>query len=108
MNAATLRAIADALEAQARAMRAMADDSTTGPTSMLPIAGAAERAGCSVRTIRTAIKLGDLAAFGKQRDRAVRADDLAAWIESRKVRVTEGHDDLDMDRRVARLARGSK
>lgn len=106
MSPAALRAIADAADALARLARAALTDD--GATSMLPIAVAAERAGCSVRTIRAGIRVGDLPAFGRQRDRAVRADDLAAWIESRKVKPTEGADDADMDRRMARLAKGAR
>ena len=108
MSPAALRALADAADALARLARAALAEDGASPAALLPLRVAAERAGASVRTLRDAIRLGDLPAFGKQRSRVVRAADLATWIESRKVRSTEGADDADMDRRVARLARGGK
>jgi len=57
-----------------------------------------------VRVVRDAIRRGELAAFGRMRDRAVRHADLAAWIASRALEPVEGIDDADIARRVNRLA----
>jgi hypothetical protein len=70
---------------------------------LLPLAEAARRAATSTRVLREAIRRGDLAGFGRQRDRAVRLSDLERWVESRRLAPTAGVDDPDMDRRVARL-----
>jgi len=72
---------------------------------LVPIAEAATLAQCSVRTLRDARRAGELAAYGKQRSRAVRRSDLLAWIDSRRVRPVVGVDDDAMDRRIARLER---
>lgn len=79
------------------------------PTSddLLPLAPAAEIAKCSVRTLREAGRAGELTLYGRQRSRTVRRSDLLAWVESRKVRPIEGPDDGDLERRMARLARGA-
>lgn len=57
----------------------------------------------STRVLRDAIRAGDLPAFGRQRDRTVRRDDLERWVESRRV-VHEAIDDRDIERRMRRLA----
>jgi hypothetical protein len=72
---------------------------------VLPIADAARIAGTSVRVVRDAIRAGDLVAYGRQRDRAVRRTDLDRWVESRRLRPVVGVDDGDIERRVLRLAR---
>lgn len=106
MSPAALRALADAADALARLARAAADDDATGDSaSLLPLPDAARAAATSVRVIREAIRGGDLAAVGRQRDRAVKRGDLNAWIESRKVRPIAGPEDRDIDRRIARLSR---
>jgi hypothetical protein len=74
------------------------------PTSLLPIQECARLAATSVRVVRDAIRAGDLTAYGGQRDRAVRADDLARWIESRRV-ILSGPADADIERRMQRLGR---
>jgi hypothetical protein len=68
---------------------------------------AASLAATSVRVVRDAIRTGDLPAYGGQRDRPVRASDLAAWIESRRL-VLDGPADGDIERRMGRLAKRSK
>jgi hypothetical protein len=76
----------------------------TVPSTLIPIRQCARMAATSIRVIRDAIRAGDLTAYGGQRDRAVRADDLARWIESRRV-VLAGPADPDIERRMQRLAR---
>ena len=71
---------------------------------LLRIAVAAQIAATSVRVVRDAIRSGDLAAFGRQRDRCVRRSDLDAWIASRASKPVAGPDDRDLDRRILRLA----
>jgi hypothetical protein len=73
-------------------------------TDLVRLVDAAAIAVTTVRVIRDAIRRGDLKAVGGQRDRAVRRPDLAAWVESRAVRH-DAVDDLDLDRRMRRLAR---
>jgi hypothetical protein len=80
----------------------LAPDSAPSADELLPLAEAATRAATSVRVLREAIRHGDLAGFGKQRDLAVRRVDLLHWIESRRVRI-DGVDDADIARRVRRL-----
>jgi hypothetical protein len=75
------------------------------PDALIPIAAAAERAATSTRVIRDAIRAGDLPAFGRQRDRALRRADLDKWIESRRARPIAGPADADLERRMRRLAR---
>ena len=59
----------------------------------------------TTRQLREAIGRGELQAFGSQRSRVVRRADLAAWIESRRVKSHPALDDADLDRRMARLER---
>src|SRR3974390_3380105 len=110
MNAALLLAIADAAEllasnaqALARLARASAVDSPDDASALLRIAAAAEHASTSKRVVREAIRSGDLPAYGRQRDRAVRRGDLEHWIESRRARPVAGVDDDDLRRRIRRL-----
>jgi hypothetical protein len=56
-----------------------------------------------VRVLRDAIRRGEVAAFGRMRDRAVRHADLTAWIASRALKPVDGIDDADIARRVHRL-----
>jgi hypothetical protein len=72
---------------------------------LLPIADAARLAATSERVVKEAIRRGDLAAFGRQRDRAVKRGDLLEWIETRRSKPVAGHDDADIERRMRRLAR---
>ncbi len=104
MNAAAVLALAEAAEAVARAARALAAD-TGDPADLLPLRQAACVAATSVRVLRDAIRAGDLTAFGRQRDRAVRRADLNQWVADRRFAPVRGPDDRDIDRRVARLAR---
>lgn len=79
-------------------------DVPSDPGALVPIADAARIAATSARVVRDAIRAGDLAAIGGQRDRAVRRHDLDRWIESRRVRPIAGVDDRDIERRMARIA----
>ncbi len=65
-------------------------------------------AATSPRVVRDAIRRGELAAFGRMRDRAVRHADLAAWIAGRLVKPLHDVDDADIARRVERLAQGKR
>jgi hypothetical protein len=105
MSPAALAALADAADALARLARAAAEESTRQPTELLPLKEAARAAGTSLRVVREAIRAGDLAAFGGQRDRTVRRSDVDAWIESRRLRPVAGVDDADIERRMSRIAR---
>ena len=72
---------------------------------LLTLVHAAQLAATSTRVLREAIRDGELQAFGRQRDRAVKRCDLDAWIAARRVRVEVGRDDDLIDRRVRRLER---
>jgi hypothetical protein len=108
MTPAALRAIADAAEALARVAREAAEDGGADPSKLLTLRQAAEFACTSLRTVRDAIRHGDLDAFGGQRDRTVRRGDVLLWIESRRLPVLQGPDDADIQRRMARLARAAR
>jgi hypothetical protein len=105
MTPAALVALADAADALARLARAAAEDGSVDPSALVPLSAAASTAGTSVRVVRDAIRSGELAAFGRQRDRSVRRSDLNAWIESRRSKPIAGADDADIARRMSRLAR---
>ena len=105
MNRAALQALADAADALARLARAAAEESTDDPVALVPLVDAARLAGTSVRVMRDALRAGDLAAYGRQRDRSVRRADLERWIESRRAKPAAGPDDVDIERRVLRLAK---
>ncbi len=104
MKTTAIRALADAADALARLARAVAEDPGDAD-AMLSLADAARLAATSQRVLRDAIRAGELAAYGRKRDRAVRRGDLDAWIESRRVAPVPGVDDADLVRRVRRLAR---
>jgi hypothetical protein len=105
MRPAALHALADAAEALARLAREAASERPdAGDDVLIPVAEAARLAATSVRVVRDAIRRGELAAFGRMRDRAVRHADLAAWTASRALKPVEGIDDADIARRVRRLA----
>ena len=105
MKPAALHALAEAAEALARLAREAASERPeAGDDALIPVAEAARLAATSVRVVRDAIRRGELAAFGRMRDRAVRHADLAAWIASRALKPVEGIDDADIARRVHRLA----
>lgn len=70
---------------------------------LLPLAEAARVAATAARVVADAVRAGELPAFGRQRDRAVKRGDLRRWIESRRV-THEGADDVDVERRMRRLA----
>jgi hypothetical protein len=105
MNRAALIALADAADALARLARAAVEDHADDADALVPIATAAIHAKCSGRTLTAARRAGELPMFGRQRSRTVRRSDLEAWIESRRVAPVAGPDDLDMQRRMARLRR---
>ena len=105
MKQSALHALADAADALARIARAAAEEASDDPAALIPLPEAARAAGTSKRVVRDAIRAGELPAFGRQRDRSVRRSDLQRWVESRRVRVIEGPDDLDIERRVAQIAR---
>jgi hypothetical protein len=105
MKPAALHALADAAEALARLAREAASERPDAwDDALVPVAEAARVAATSVRVVRDAIRRGELAAFGRMRDRAVRHADLDAWIASRTQKPVEGIDDADIARRVHRLA----
>jgi hypothetical protein len=105
MKPAALHALADAAEAFARLAREAASERPEAwDDALIPVAEAARLAATSVRVVRDAIRRGELTAFGRMRDRAVRHADLAAWIASRALKPVEGVDDADIARRVRRLA----
>jgi hypothetical protein len=105
MNREALLALADAADALARLARAAVADTPTGPDTLLPICEAARTAGTTPRVLRDAIRQGDLPAFGRQRDRALRKADLDQWIAARRVPVREGPTDKDIERRMNRIER---
>jgi hypothetical protein len=105
MKPAALHALADAAEALARLAReAASEPAEAWDDALIPVVEAARLAATSVRVVRDAIRRGELTAFGRMRDRAVRHADLAAWIASRALEPVEGVDDADIARRVRRLA----
>jgi hypothetical protein len=105
MNHEALLALADAADALARLARAAVVDTPTDPEGMVPIRAAARTAGTSPRVLRDAVRQGELPAFGRQRDRAVRRADLDKWIAARRVPVREGPSDRDIERRMSRIER---
>ena len=110
MKPAALHALADAADALARLAREVASEPVGAQRddALIPIAEAARLAATSPRVVRDAIRRGELAAFGRMRDRAVRHADLAAWIAGRLVKPLHGVDDADIARRVERLAQGKR
>jgi len=104
MSPAELLALAEAAEALARLARAASAQEAS--SALVPVRSAARIAATSPRVINEAIRTGDLAAYGGQRDRAVRMEDLARWIESRKVQL-DGPEDADIERRMRRLTRAA-
>jgi hypothetical protein len=107
MSPTALQALADAAEALARLARAAASDpdSKHPNDALVPLAEAARIAATSIRVVRDAIRNRQLVAYGRMRDRAVRRTDLGTWIASREVKPSQGLDDADIERRIARLAR---
>jgi hypothetical protein len=105
---AALKAIADAADALARLARAALEDEHAAAEDLVPLAEAARIAATSTRVLRHAIRVGELDAFGRQRDRSVRRADLARWIESRRTRPTTGPVDEDIARRVIQLSRQAR
>ncbi len=110
MKPAALHALADAADALARLAREVASEPVGAQRddALIPIAEAARLAATSPRVVRDAIRRGELAAFGRMRDRAVRHADLAAWIAGRLVKPLHGVDDADIARRIERLAQGKR
>lgn len=78
---------------------------TSAGDELVPLEQAAKIAATSKRVIADAVRSGDLRAYGRQRDRAIRRADLDAWIEARAVRVEVGRDDDAIDLRVKRIER---
>jgi hypothetical protein len=70
--------------------------------AMVPLHECARLACTSVRVVRDAIRKGELPAYGKERDRSVRHADLAGWIETRRLPITKGPDDADVERWMKR------
>jgi hypothetical protein len=105
LSPAALRALADVAASLARLAAAAAEESSLDPSVLVPIGEAARMAATSSRVLRDAVRKGHLVAFGGQRDRSVRREDLDSWIESRRLRPVAGADDADIDRRVRRLER---
>ena len=107
MTPAALRALAVAAEALARLAREAASEAEraeAGHDTLIPVAEAARLEATSLRVVRDAIRRGELAAFGRMRDRAVSHADLIAWIGARAFKPVDGIDDADIARRVRRLA----
>lgn len=73
--------------------------------ALVPLAEAARIAATSRRVLREAIRARALVAFGGQRDRSVRREDLLRWIDERRVAPVAGPNDADIERRLARLGR---
>jgi hypothetical protein len=76
---------------------------STAPDDLLSLVVAATIAATTVRVLREAIRTGDLPAYGRQRDRAVRRADIDKWIATRRATPTAGVDDRDIARRMGRL-----
>jgi hypothetical protein len=109
MNAAALRAIADAADALSRIAReALADDAPAD--EHLPKQKAAEIAGVKVRALDDARRRGELPMYGRQRSRTVRRDELMAWLASRRVERMAVPDALAarVERRLAKKRRAGK
>jgi hypothetical protein len=77
---------------------------TSDAHALIDLVAAAHHAATSPRVLREAMRKGELAGFGGQRDRSVRREDLERWIEARRLSPVAGVDDDDIDRRVRRLA----
>ncbi len=107
MRPAALHALADAADALARLAREAAQEHDLGGGALVPIHEAARIAATSIRVVRDAVRRGELAAYGRARDRAIRRNDLDAWIASREVKPVRGVEDLDIERRMARLERAA-
>jgi hypothetical protein len=105
--AAAFEAIADAADALARLARECANLSDH-PSALVPLRDAARLAATTIRILRDAVRAGELVAYGRERDRAVRRGDLDAWIESRRVPTAIGPADADIDRRMRRLAQARR
>jgi helix-turn-helix protein len=104
MRPAGLHALADAADALARLAREAAQEHDAGGDALVSIREAARIAVTSPRVVREAVRNGELVAYGRARDRAVRRNDLDSWIASREVKPVRGVEDLDIERRMARLA----
>ena len=111
LDPAALEAEAHALLARGHELLAAAARARGGrpvdPRELVSVRDAARLAATSLRVVRAAIHTGDLPAFGGQRDRAVRREDLNGWIESRRLTLPGPNDD-DVERRMKRLARTAK
>ncbi len=105
MRSAALHALADAADALARLAREAAEEHDVRGDTLVSIREAARFAVTSPRVVREAVRNGELVAYGRARDRAVRRNDLDAWIASREVKPVRGVEDSDIERRMARLER---
>lgn len=99
---------ADALRALASAIEADETAPQRDPAQLLSVKEAAGLAATSVGVVREAIRVGDLIAYGGQRDRSVRRADLDAWILARRFAPIAGVADADIERRMERLAKAAK
>jgi hypothetical protein len=100
-----LHALADAADALARLAREAAQEHDVHDDALVPVHEAARLAATSIRVVRDAVRNGELVAYGRARDRAIRRDDLDAWIASREAKPVRGFEDADIERRMARLGR---
>jgi len=100
-----LHALADAADALARLAREAAQENDVHGDALVPIHEAARIAATSIRVVRDAVRNGELVAYGRARDRAIRRNDLDAWIASREVKPSRGVEDADIERRMRRLER---
>ena len=64
--------------------------------------------GIPVRTQKAGGRAGELEILGNQRSRRMWRSKVLAWLDSRKAPTVRGVDDVDMERRMRRLGRGSK
>jgi hypothetical protein len=100
--------IAQAAALFAQAIAILLAPPVDGLDALVPLDDAARIAGLrSKRTLVEAIRDGELQAFGRQRDRAVRRADLDRWIESRRIVHTAptGDHESRIERRMNRLER---
>jgi hypothetical protein len=104
VNAAMLAAYAAELARIAGELARAAADGARDPSELLPIRDAAREGATSLRVVQDAVRRGDLAAYGGQRDRSIRRSDLERWVTDRRAPVASVERD-QMGRVELRLAR---
>lgn len=101
-QAVAKRAEADALEAEAEAL-----DHEPSPDGWIDLRAAETEFGVSARSLRAAISRDELAAVRADRHVRVRRADLAAFLESRRVRPRAPSGQLDAASAYQRLCGGA-